>query len=271
MVLRLLPARSRSWGPALRTLEAMREQLLELTDVTFTGPSICERAHVRCSRVSFLLGLLPLKIPCCPLCPLAGLITASAGQVLWNLQEAHSQPRDSGDWRRGTALLAAMAARRLLSKEASAAAAACCAKRWLQALHVLVYFDLHGGEVDGVLAGAVINAMSTGHRWTEAVSLLGTRPVLRVLHFVKTFAGSWYCGNYSTAACACLVYTSACEPRLASSEGARNVLITACGRAMEAVFSMNFDFRMALGKLLLPLPDTLLVRCPRHRLFFTKC
>ena len=81
------------------------------------------------------------------------------------------------DWPRGTALLAAMAGRRLLSKEAAAAAATCCTKHWRKALYILAYFDLHRrGEVDGVLAGAVINAMGTAHAWPEATSLLGSLP-----------------------------------------------------------------------------------------------
>ena len=135
--------RSRSWCHALLSLEAMKTQLMELTAVTFTG-----------------------------------LITAMAGQAFWDLSEATGAAATGpGDWPRGTALLAAMAARRLLSKEAAASAATCCAKHWRKALHMLAYFDLHRrGEVDGVLAGAVINAMGMAHAWPEATSLLGSLP-----------------------------------------------------------------------------------------------
>ena len=106
-----------------------------------------------------------------------GLITATAGQALWDLSEAGAAATGPGDWPRGTAMLAAMAARRLLSKEAAASAATCCAKHWRKALLILAYFDLHRrGEVDGVLAGAVINAMGMAHAWPEATSLLGSLP-----------------------------------------------------------------------------------------------
>ncbi|CAE7231557.1 tfdA [Symbiodinium sp. CCMP2456] len=162
--------RSRSWCHALLTLETMKMQLMELTAVTFTG-----------------------------------LITATAGQALWDLSEAGAAATGPGDWPRGTAMLAAMAARRLLSKEAAASAATCCAKHWRKALLILAYFDLHRrGEVDGVLAGVVINAMGMAHAWPEATSLLGSLPPP---------------ASASRDACPGL---PAC-----------NVLITACGRAME--------------------------------------
>ena len=123
----------------------MKTQLMELTAVTFTG-----------------------------------LITATAGQALWDLSAgvaAVAAASGPDDWPRGTALLAAMAGRRLLSKEAAAAAATCCTKHWRKALYIFAYFDLHRrGEVDGVLAGAVINAMGTAHAWPEATSLLGSLP-----------------------------------------------------------------------------------------------
>ncbi|CAE7253536.1 tfdA [Symbiodinium sp. CCMP2592] len=161
--------RSRSWCHALLTLETMKTQLMELTAVTFTG-----------------------------------LITATAGQALWDLSAtgAAAASGPASDWPRGTALLATMAGHRLLSKEAVAAAATCCAKHWRKALYIFAYFDLHRrGEVDGVLAGAVINAMGTAHAWPEATSLLDSLP----------------------------------GPASGSLPGACNVLITACGRAMEVL------------------------------------
>ncbi|CAE7287697.1 unnamed protein product [Symbiodinium pilosum] len=156
--------RSRSWFQAFLTLESMKQQLIQLTSVTFTG-----------------------------------LIAGSAG-LTWN-QPQEATSRQLGDWQRGTALLAAMVARRFMSREAAATTAATCAKRWELTLDVLAYFGLHGfGKVDGVLAGAVVNAVGVSYAWPEAVSLLGTLPWL----------------------------ASSCDP------GICNILITACGAATEA-------------------------------------
>ena len=132
--------RSRNWFQAMLTITAMKKRSIELTPVTVTG-----------------------------------LITASAG-LTWN-QPQEAPLGQLGDWQRAIALLADLAKTASMSKEATAAAAACCAQRWAWALHSLTYFGLHGnGKIDGILAGAVINAAGIGYAWTEAASLFRTLP-----------------------------------------------------------------------------------------------
>ena len=111
-----------------------------------------------------------------------------------------------------------------MSREAAATTAATCAKRWELTLDVLAYFGLHGfGKVDGVLAGAVVNAVGVSYAWPEAVSLLGTLP--------------WHAPHLSEPAMSSeMPGQLCCLQRLASScdPGICNILITACGAATEA-------------------------------------